>query len=81
MLGHAPAEAPQYCSFMVRFWLEPLDGAWHGEVEHVQSGRREPVTELPQVLDFLASHGSPATDLLGCRPSQGPRAAGAGGAE
>lgn len=45
---------PPYSSFLVRFWFEPTDGSWHGEVEHVQSGERRQLGQLDEVMPFLA---------------------------
>lgn len=45
---------PPYSSFLVRFWYEPTDGSWHGEVEHVQSGERRQLGQLNEVIPFLA---------------------------
>jgi hypothetical protein len=49
----------EYASFLVRLWRErsPEQPApaidWHGEVEHIQSGRRWTFSSLGQVLSFL----------------------------
>lgn len=41
---------------MVRLWRETpssTSGAWRGEVEHIQTGERWPVEDLPQSLSVL----------------------------
>lgn len=48
----------EYASFLVRLWRAPvLEGerarSWHGEVEHIQSGRRWTFDTLNEVLTFL----------------------------
>lgn len=48
----------EYASFLVRLWRTPvLEGErtrpWHGEVEHIQSGRRWTFSTLDEVLTFL----------------------------
>ncbi len=50
----------EYASFLIRLWrtsppAHPLaeEGAWHSEVEHIQSGRRWTFDTLDEVLGFL----------------------------
>lgn len=53
-----------YQSFLVRFWFDPDDGRWHGEVEHIQSARRCAVYNLSEVVALLATWGAPASAWL-----------------
>lgn len=46
----------QYASFIVRLWRsgEPgLDSEWHGEVEHIQSGRRWSLGKSESILALV----------------------------
>ncbi len=47
-----------YLSFIVRMWYVPASddsgGAWRGEVEHIQSGRRWHFRHLEEMLALLA---------------------------
>jgi hypothetical protein len=45
--------------FIVRLWLEDGEGekgTWRGQIEHVQSGRKEYVCQIAQVVRFLEAH-------------------------
>jgi hypothetical protein len=48
-----------YVSFLVRLWHEPrpelpeTSAGWHGEVEHIQTGRRWTFSTLDELLGFL----------------------------
>jgi hypothetical protein len=55
---------PPYCSFLVRFWYEPNDDRWHGEVEHIQSRRRTAVRSLDEVQAALALLGDSLPPIL-----------------
>ena len=47
-------DSPSYRSFLVRLWREPsAAGAWHGEVESIQSGQILPVETLDDVLVLI----------------------------
>lgn len=52
-------DPPTYVSFLVRLWREtspefPEPATdWHGEVEHIQSGRRWTFDALDETLSFL----------------------------
>jgi hypothetical protein len=52
-------DPPTYISFLVRLWREPTlelpeqTAGWHGEVEHIQSGRRWTFSTLDATLSFL----------------------------
>lgn len=63
----------QYASFLVRLWRsttpEPtgLRTAWHGEVEHIQSGRRlafASVSELCELLSQPFGAGESLTEAI-----------------
>ena len=48
-------------SFIVRIWRESREepgagSTWRGTIEHVEDGRREPLTELRQVERFIAPY-------------------------
>lgn len=49
----------EYTSFLIRLWrevnpdLHAPPAEWHGEVEHIQSGRRWAFNTLDEVLGFL----------------------------
>jgi hypothetical protein len=49
----------QYASFLVRIWCEVeserLNGgtAWHGEIEHIQTGQRASFSTLAGLVDCL----------------------------
>jgi hypothetical protein len=57
-------EFAAYTSFLVRFWYEPAEARWYGEVEHVQTHTRTRVTNVNDVIRFLAAQSTPALDLL-----------------
>jgi hypothetical protein len=46
---------PSYRSFMVRLWHEPetSEATWHGEVEHIQSGRVVTVSSLEEIFHLI----------------------------
>jgi hypothetical protein len=51
----------EYASFLIRMWryVEPaaLEAAeWHGEIEHIQSGRHSRFTALTEMLDDLHTY-------------------------
>jgi hypothetical protein len=46
----------EYTSFLLRYWYEPEDQHWYGEIEHVQSGTRQPVTNVADVSAFLLAN-------------------------
>ncbi len=48
----------EYASYLVRFWRRPsgVDDStseWHGEVEHIQTGRKWQFDRAADLLDFL----------------------------
>ena len=46
-------------TFLVRLWMEgndESDPTWRGQVEHVQSGEKQPVGEVAQVVTFIEDH-------------------------
>jgi hypothetical protein len=51
----------EYASFLIRMWREVDPAApgtvpeWHGEIEHIQSGRRSNFSTLAGLLDCLHS--------------------------
>jgi hypothetical protein len=57
----------EYASFLIRMWREVDPAApgsvveWHGEIEHIQSGRRYTFETLDEVADLL--HESSETPL------------------
>lgn len=72
--------AIEYASFLVRLWQEatpPLEGEekggevseWHGEVEHIQSGRRWAFSSLDEVLAFLRQQAR-GTDAFSPPPDE-----------
>ena len=52
-----------YHSFLVRFWFEPTDGSWHGELEHVQGAWRVPLDHLDELPPLLRSRFDPPLAL------------------
>ena len=47
--------------FIIRIWREPreIEGAspeWRGSIEHVASGERHYLTNLCDILDYIAPH-------------------------
>lgn len=52
----------QYASFLVRMWRPAISDArenadaWHGEVEHIQSGWHASFSTLAEMLDDLRAH-------------------------
>jgi len=72
------ARQVQYASFLVRVWRNAEaapDGSrseWHGEVEHIQSGRRTAFASLGELRELLckplpAATRSESTGSLACR--------------
>ncbi|MBC8160493.1 MAG: hypothetical protein H7Z42_04665 [Roseiflexaceae bacterium] len=61
---------PPYQSFLLRFWYEPDEQCWHGEIEHVQSRQRAPVTHLDQIPAIVADWSSLAPRFLHTPPGQ-----------
>ncbi|MBN1139965.1 MAG: hypothetical protein JXM73_25575 [Anaerolineae bacterium] len=46
-------------TFVVRLWQETggeTESTWRGQVEHVQSSKKQYVRELAQVLEFIEEH-------------------------
>ena len=56
------ADKTDYCSFVLRFWLEPERG-WLAELEHLQSGAKEPLKAAPDIVTFLKKHDAPLEAL------------------
>ncbi len=57
MENHVPPPV-EYASYLVRFWRRPSEAEdpaseWHGEVEHVQSGRKWQFDNAEELIDFL----------------------------
>ena len=53
----------EYASYLVRFWRRPPEpgdpaSGWHGEVEHIQSGRKWQFDSAKALIDFLSRHAS-----------------------
>lgn len=52
----------EYASFLIRMWREVDPAApsamteWHGEIEHIQSGRRASFSALAEMLEVLHTH-------------------------
>ena len=43
-----------YCSFLLRIWIEPLDGdQWRFSLEDTQTGKRRGFTSLDELKRFL----------------------------
>ncbi|MCU0491268.1 MAG: hypothetical protein MUD01_06765 [Chloroflexaceae bacterium] len=61
-------EPPTYTSFLVRFWYEPEEVRWYGEVEHIQSHTRIRVNDVHEVIHFLTAHSLATFDLLTQHP-------------
>ena len=58
-MERSAAMQQEYASFLIRMWRE-LDPAapdavaeWHGEIEHIQSGRRASFSGLAEMLEDL----------------------------
>jgi hypothetical protein len=58
-MERSAAMQQEYASFLIRMWRE-LDPAapdavaeWHGEIEHIQSGRRASFSALAEMLEDL----------------------------
>jgi hypothetical protein len=52
-------KGPPAATFVVRLWQEQgeeTERAWRGQIEHVQSGEREYVCEITQVIRFMERH-------------------------
>ena len=49
----------EYASFLLRLWRETIadggdvTGAWHIEVEHIQTGERQDFSTLDELVAFL----------------------------
>jgi len=59
-----PHATPLYHSFLVRFWFEPIDGRWYGELEDVQRDQRAAITSFNEVLPLLMLWSDPVAALL-----------------
>ena len=52
----------EYASFLIRMWREADPAApnamteWHGEIEHIQSGRHSNFNTLAELLDDFHTH-------------------------
>ena len=44
---------PQFESFLVRFWHEPMSQSWHGKVIHVPSRTSCDFVRLEQAVAFI----------------------------
>lgn len=44
---------PSYRSFLVRFWRDPPDGPWCGEVESIQSGELVCVGSFEELIRMM----------------------------
>lgn len=61
----------QYASFLVRLWrsAEPRPNGstdeWHGEVEHIQSGRRWRLGSPAELWEFLSARGTDSPAVSG----------------
>jgi hypothetical protein len=57
----------EYASFLVRLWrqiggeLENASVEWHGEIEHIQTGKRRAFDTLEDLLDFLRREATSPT--------------------
>ena len=54
-----PVATDAYASFLIRLWCEDgeedaaLPGAWHAEVEHIQSGRLRTFDDIDGALSYV----------------------------
>lgn len=58
MVQHDDHTTPgeDYISFLLRYWYDPAERRWRGEIAHVQSGARGPVASLAEVNAFVLAH-------------------------
>jgi hypothetical protein len=58
-MERSAAVQQEYASFLIRMWREADPAAsdavaeWHGEIEHIQSGRRASFSALAEMLEDL----------------------------
>jgi hypothetical protein len=70
-------EDPSYHSFLVRLWRGPgdADGAWQGEVEHIQSGAVVEIASLEEAFRLIQRSTAEADERGGDGSSHpGPQA-------
>ena len=59
----------EYASFLIRMWREVNPAApdavaeWHGEVEHIQSGRHSAFSSLAELCELLSGWLTASRDL------------------
>ena len=65
-MGQSESARQEYASFLVRMWrevdLKVPDGGtpWHGEIEHIQSGRHVAFRTLDEVRSIFRQHAEGA---------------------